>query len=62
MRVLLMMLMMLRLTQTQVLLQVSSIGMICSLGLLGFHYHSESSSPATPLVALMVLFSPFFDA
>ena len=39
----------------QVLLQLSSVGMIGSLGLLGFHYHSDSTSPATPLVALMVL-------
>ena len=41
----------------QVLLQLSCVGMIASLGLLGFHYHSHSSSPATPLVALMV-YSP----
>ena len=38
----------------QVLLQLSSVGMIVSLGTLGFHYHSGSTSPATPLVALMV--------
>ena len=38
----------------QVLLQLSCVGMIVSLGLLGFHYHSDETSPATPLVALMV--------
>ena len=42
----------------QVLLQLSCVGMIVSLGLLGFHYHSDETSPATPLVALMVNLSP----
>ena len=43
----------------KVLLYISSVGMMISLGVLGAHYHSQAVSPLTPLVALVLYIISF---